>query len=118
MAQRLAPASSHLLKVSTSMVLMFVLLFYFRLVVLELASQEVLVRVGERCTRWSAAKPRPHRQRRSRDRDNRRRFPCPGAPQTGAPPVPRPGWTAPGASVPPDILQQVVHRARSPGLCV
>src|SRR5260370_4176055 len=70
------PSSNHALKVSTSMVIMLVLLFRFQLAAPTLASQEALVRVGVRCTHWSAAGQPLHRQTHNRDRDNRRQFPC------------------------------------------
>src|SRR5712692_7880176 len=68
-------SSSQVLKVSTSMVIMLVLLFHFRLGAPELASQEAPVRVGVPCTHWSAAGQSPHRQTHNRDRDNRRQSP-------------------------------------------
>src|SRR5712692_9946139 len=69
-------SSNHTLKVSTSMVVMRVLLFRFRLGAPALANLEALVRVGVRCTRWSAAGQPLHRQTHNRDHDSMPRFPC------------------------------------------
>src|SRR5712692_10027892 len=68
-------SSSQILKVSTSIVIMLLLLFRFQLAAPELASQEAPVRVGVPCTRWYAARQPPHRQTHNRDRDSRRQSP-------------------------------------------
>src|SRR6266487_472013 len=71
------PSSSHVLKVSTSIVFISVFLFRSRLVAPEPASPEVLVRACMRCIRWNAAVRQPHLQTRNKVPGNRPRSPCP-----------------------------------------
>src|SRR5947209_11186851 len=86
------PSSNHVLKVSTSIVFITVLLFHSRLAVPELASPEALVRAFVRCIRCYAAARQPHLQTHNTVRGNRPRSPCPGEALRGEPPVQQQAW--------------------------
>src|SRR6266446_9768074 len=105
------PSSSQVLKVSTSMVIMDVLLFRFQLAAPALASREALVRGGARCNRWPATKQPPHRQRHNRDRDNRPRSPSREVALADEPPGRSPAWKGPRADATPGIPPRDAHPA-------
>src|SRR5260370_19155741 len=85
-------SSSQVLKVSTAMVIMGVLLFRSRPAAPALASLEGPVRVDAPGTRWSAAKQPPHRQTHNTDRDNRPLSPSREETLGDVPPGRAPEW--------------------------
>src|SRR5712691_9798191 len=105
------PSSSHVLKVSTSIVSISVLLFRSRPVAPEASSPEALVRACVRCTHWYAEARQPHLQRRNRDHGNRPQSPCPEGAQGGEPPDQLQEWKEHREDVRQNILQRVAHQA-------
>src|SRR6266566_4765635 len=104
------PSSSHVLKVSTSIVFISVLLFRSRLAAPEPASPEALVRAGVRCTRWYVTARQPHLQTHNRDHGNRPRSLCPGEAQGDGPQDRSQEWKEHREDVRQNILQPAAHR--------
>src|SRR5947209_14615559 len=105
------PSSSQTRKVSTSIVLMFTLLFRFQWESLTHASQEVLLPVGVRDTPWHAAGKRLHRRTHNTVLGNRRRCLARGKALADEPPAQGEGESVPGADVRQRTPPRDAHRA-------
>src|SRR6266699_4604648 len=105
------PSSSHLLKVSTSMVIMGVLLFRSQPAAPALASLEALVRGGVPDTHSFVGGQPPHRKTHNRDRDNRPRSPSREEALGDGPPGRSPAWKGRRADATPGIPPQDAHPA-------